>query len=445
MTTEPPGTGSPQLLGRSVRRVDYLITFVSEFAVLASGLLVLRLAANYWGAAGFGEYVVLRRSLALLQLPLLCNMGVAVSRYVAISQARASGSSVRDYFDGALLVTACGAVAATLVSAVAAGPLAELLFGNGAYASLSRAAGFALPGLLFHGVTYGYLRGMLALKAANLLQFTNLGLVPAAVLLVPGLSVAASVTAMGSCWLAVSLVAIGASLARAGGRQASFALRPVTELLRYGLPRVPGEFALAALFSLPVTIAAHRGGPASAGMLGLGLSLLSMVGSMFAPLGQVLLPTASRWASEPLRDDLEREVRSVLLWCSAIALVMASVLAVSARGLILWYVGMAFAPAVPIARVLLVAAVPFVWYVVLRNVLDALDVRALNARNLVVALVVLVSGSVAGGKSLAPYAVVAGVWCLGLLTVRDAWRLLRTRRTIEDGRSDASTWLWLFR
>ena len=53
-------------------------------------------------------------------------------------------------------------------------------------------------------------------------------------------------------------------------------------LLWYGVPRVPGEFALGALFTLPVTLAAHRAGAAQAGFVGLCISLLSMAGSLFA-------------------------------------------------------------------------------------------------------------------------------------------------------------------
>src|SRR6185503_11509977 len=54
-----------------------------------------------------------------------------------------------------------------------------------------------------------------------------------------------------------------------------------------------------------------------------------------------------------------------------------------------WYFGEAFTPAIPVFRMCLLGAIPYVIYVLLRNILDALDVKAINSRNLLITLALL--------------------------------------------------------
>ncbi|MGH7524645.1 MAG: lipopolysaccharide biosynthesis protein, partial [Gemmatimonadales bacterium] len=384
--------------GQSVSIPGYGATFLAEFATLAASLLVLRLAARHWGPAGFGEYVLARRALTLIQLPILLNMGVALSRFVAISSGDDASSSRQTFLVATTGIAAVTSVAALAVLFLVATPAAALLFGDAQYAPLMRATAFALPGIALHGVAYGYFRGRLHLAAANTLQVVNLGVIPVAILLMPGISVTGAMRALAGGWIGVALLALAVPLARALKQRSGGVPGAVRTLLRYGLPRVPGEFALAALYSLPTTLAAHFGGVTAAGFVGLGVALLSAVGSVYAPLGQIVLPSVSAAAAGRDRDALRRGVWRLWFGCMATASVMLVILAVAAPLLIAAYVGPAFVPATPVARLLLLAGPGQVTYVVLRNVLDALDIRARNARNLVIALAVFVGMVLIAGR-----------------------------------------------
>jgi O-antigen/teichoic acid export membrane protein len=91
------------------------------------------------------------------------------------------------------------------------------------------------------------------------------------------------------------------------------------------------------------------------------------------------------------------------------------------------YLGAQFAPAVPVVRLVMLAAFPHVAYVILRNVLDAVHVRPYNAKNLLLALATFGAVSVApiAAGAAVPVAVVSGLAILGVLTVRDTLRVLR--------------------
>ena len=235
-----------------------------------------------------------------------------------------------------------------------------------------------------------------------------------------------AITTLAATWNVVAIGAIAEPLWSAVRESRGSPLPAVRELLGYGLPRVPGEFALAALFALPTTLAAHFGGIEEAGFVGLGVSLLSVVGSMFAPLGQIVLPSISTMAAHgrtaPLRSGVWR------LWLASVTVAagMVVVLAILTRPLIAVFVGPAFLPAVPVTRLLLLAGIPYVTYVVLRNVLDALDTRPLNARNLVAAVVLFAAVVLIAGRADAVAgAMVTAVTVLGLLSVRDTRIALR--------------------
>lgn len=405
---------------------DYCLTFAAEFGTLAAGLLVLRLAASNWGTVGFGEYVLVRRTLSLLQLPILCNMGIAISRYVAIAGVQAARHTRATYVVAATAVALGASLACSTALLLLAGPVARLVFGSGQFASDIRIIAIALPGLVLHGVAYGYYRGRLQLLAANALQVLNLALMPLAAMAIPGASVPQAVLAMAVAWNVVALGFMTPPLLAARGEIRDRIGDAITELLRFGVPRVPGEFALAALFSLPTIITAHFGGIEKAGFVGLGVSLLSMVGSMYAPLGQIVLPSVSAMAARGDTRTLRHDVQWLWLVCVASGALMVVVLAVGARLLVTLYVGVEFLPAVPVVRLVLLAGLPHITYVVLRNVLDALDPRPLNARNVVSALLVFLVVALGIGKPEGVgLALLAGVTLLGGLSLRDANRLLR--------------------
>jgi O-antigen/teichoic acid export membrane protein len=152
---------------------------------------------------------------------------------------------------------------------------------------------------------------------------------------------------------------------------------------------VPGEFALVGLFALPALIAVRTQGIVQAGHLSAGLSLLSLVAGVYGPVGLVMLPRASEQAARGDLKGLRRIVLKMLAAGVASALVIVAIGEFLIPLFVKWYFGTAFLPAIPVFRMCLLGAVPYVVYVLLRNILDALDVKAVNSRNLIISLIVL--------------------------------------------------------
>jgi O-antigen/teichoic acid export membrane protein len=126
-----------------------------------------------------------------------------------------------------------------------------------------------------------------------------------------------------------------------------------------------------------------------AGHFSAGISLLSLVGGVFGPVGLVMLPRASAQVAQGDLAGLRRIVVKMLAAGLVLAVVIVALGELLIPPFVRWYFGEEFLPAIPVFRICLLGAIPFVVYVLLRNILDALDVKAINSRNLIITLALL--------------------------------------------------------
>jgi O-antigen/teichoic acid export membrane protein len=411
-------------------RVQLAWTMLTEIVVTLSGILLLKLAASMLGPEGFGEYALSRRAVGLLYLPLALGLGIAAPRYIAIARTGTMpGFSDRSF---ALATLTAGLLPTLVVAAlfnIAPGWSATLLFGTNTLEGLVAPATIALAGIALHSMVYAVYRAGSEMGVANLMQLVNLGIVPVAVFLGGERSAAAVLAATGAGWLVVSTVALVHLLyrEREGWSGLATMKRHLDVLLRFGIPRIPGEFALVGLFAIPALIAVRAHGVVAAGQFSAALSVLGMLAGAFAPVSLVLLPRASAQVATGDIQGLRRLVLKILI--AGILLAASGVIIgeILIPPFIQWYFGPAFAAAVPVFRACLIGAVPYAIYILMRSILDALDVKAVNSRNLIIALVVA-TGLCLFNSSLMwmSFSIVLSLTLLGALTLRDTWSRLRT-------------------
>jgi len=160
------------------RITEYAPTFLTEFTVVASQIVVYKLAAHFLGKEGFSEFAVARRAISTVYPVALLGFGVGLPRYIAISAGQDLAER-RDRFFGATL-WCVGAVTAILLALINLMPsrFAYLVYGSVSYEALAFPASLLIAGLILHAVVYSYFRGHLRMARANWLQFANLAAVP---------------------------------------------------------------------------------------------------------------------------------------------------------------------------------------------------------------------------------------------------------------------------
>ena len=347
---------------------EYGGTFATEFTVLACQLLTYKLAAHYLGTTGFAEYAVSRRTISILYPIVLLGLGVGLPRYVAIAAGRGDQESQARYLGATLWCVGLSAVVCVVILNAFPGGLAYLFFGSREYASLLFPMSLVVAGTSLHAIAYSYFRGLLNMRVANLLQFVNFGLMPLMVFLLYNRSVQSVLTALGILSIGVA----GAALAFTPWRAAAKNNRKqAKELLRFGIQRVPGDFILMALFALPATFVAHKSGIRAAGFVAFGISMLNVIGSFFSPFGLILLPKAGTLLAAGRNGELRRQVWLLTRITLVVSAVLAVGMAIGAETLMRVYLGPDFTEGARTLRLLLLAAVPYSLYTVVRNVIDA--------------------------------------------------------------------------
>jgi O-antigen/teichoic acid export membrane protein len=423
--TEPTSRRFPWIDAATIALArEYSPTFLTEFAVMASQILVYKLAAHDFGKQGFSEYAVARRTVSLLYPVALMGLGVALPRFLGYASGRDT-ARVPNYY-GATLRCVCSVTAIFVLFAnLFSARFAYLFFGNRSYSYLTFPISLLLVALVLHATIYSFFRGHLKMQKANVLQLTNLGVVPLLAFGFFGSSVRAVLLAAGCMTLCTVFVGFTFTPMREV-LKTSFA--EIKVLLTYGVQRLVGDFALTALMTLPVTILVHLRGVEETGFVSFGITVLSLIGSAFAPIGLILLPKASRMFAEGARAELRAHVVGIMKATAVIALGMNLVLAVLAGRLIEIYLGPRFPEVTFYVRLFAFGALPYAMYCVLRGLVDAFYVRGVNAINALIALGVFVLWTIAlwtvRGTPYVPIGLLVAVFVLGGLTVLEAYKIL---------------------
>jgi O-antigen/teichoic acid export membrane protein len=278
-------------------------------------------------------------------------------------------------------------------------------------------------GATAHVLVYGNLRGRTRIGQANLLMIVNHAVLPLATLLLGG-TLVRILTTLGISWLVCSAIAFVLT-----DKDIRYSRNLSRELLHFGIRRVPGDFVQLLFFALPVIITAQLGGVADAGLVAFGITALGMIGSSLTPVGFVLLPLASRLFGRGSIGHLRVHVIDLLRVIVPTVIVGVLVMEIFADEIVRRYLGPDFAPASGVLRLVLLGALPWSAFVVLRSIVDARHERAVNARNLTIGFSVFVVGAafaalVSRETTHALVAFVIGLYVVGGLTVIESRRAL---------------------
>jgi O-antigen/teichoic acid export membrane protein len=409
---------------------DVVLTTVTTGITMLSLVLVTRWLAQGLGPDGFGAYGLSRRIVTAVTM--FSPVGLALARYLATDRSPPRRGA---YLAGALGVVAVACALVLAIGLVAGDFWTARLFHDGAYRALWDATVMLIVATALYTVLFAWYRGIGQMRKANLWQLWAIGVGP--------MLVAAAFAGKGRADLIVLLnaalagAAVGPLVVLVGGAlkgsEARRQLRPrLSELLSYGVPRVPGNIAFGGLLAVGPLLAPHFAGLREAGYLVIGQSVLRVVEGGTGAFGLVALARLTELHSEQRTAYIREGVEDLLAMSLHLGLFLTCQLLLWSDVLVGVWLGSGYDAALPLVRVTVLAVVPYLAYTLLRSILDAVDERAVNSSNILVAFGVTVvlalgmgaAGLGAWGLSLAGS---LGFLVLGALTVRSVNRTLACR------------------
>lgn len=361
------------------------IVFLGTLAVSLITLLVLRLYAHRYAQDDVAAYLIFRLYSTLIIAAGSFGMPIAIQRTVAFLGAtpRRAGTAALT----GIVIGMSGVAVLCAVLALLREPVARLLEHPAAASLWLATLAYTLaqfPATLLSFVEIARFR---VLQSVFVL-FCGFGLGPLlAVVLFPHRSFFA-VVMLGA--LASLLLILPSSISTLRWAVSNGFSRPTQEgrvLLRYGLPRVvagTSEFLLDP--ALPWLAVQSSLGLVNAGYLAIGLSLLRPLSPVAGALNQVMVPTAATFAARDDSHSQSRHMTRITEWAIHVGLFCTLQMVVWCDVLIRLWLGPRYLPATPVTRILLLALAPWFVYLSSRGIIDGHTEKAINARNLMIAL-----------------------------------------------------------
>lgn len=416
---------------------DLAVTASVSLVNFLASLLVISMFGRLLGLTLLAEYLLLRRVAAWLQPVTHLGLGVGLPRFVAHSSKEPRERQL-EYFAATILAVLSFTTVLGVTLWLGRTPLGKLFFGS------TQLSGLVIPLflLLFGGAAqiavYGYYRGLLEMKRAGALQIcVSVAPLLSTALLFRSHSVALIVSCIGWSQLAAGIFFALPILPQLRKLDAQALPRRANELLRYGVSRVPGDIGTGALLAVGPMLASHYMPVSRVSFLLIATGMLLAASVSTDPLGLVFLSKISMM----LAHSRMAEVRTYLT-CLISAIIDISVfvtiqMLVFTDVLVRIWIGNSLSEGLHVIRIVLIGIPFYMFFTGLRSAIDAGTVRAVNARNVICALLVLLGLIGASIRFVSNEALLSGI-ALSLLAafVLIAYLTQRTLTSVFQIRAD---------
>lgn len=367
---------------------DYVFTFTVEIIVLIVTLLIYKLIASKLGVSDFTEYSIIKRTIALIIPVLFIGYGVAIPRYIAYNISKGyKDEAIKIFISGSVLVIVL-TILFVAVHQIFSGFFSYLYFGSRLYSVFILPINTIVLGYVIHALVYAYLRGRRMFYTANVIQLINMGVFPILsiycfndliyVLLFNGLSV-----------FFTSLCCYAFILIKNYSKFNLFSNNKI--LLKYGLPRVLGDFALSGFFAFPAYIVTHFYNIETGGYIAFGLTLVSMVGSLYSPLSLILLPQVSTHFAQKNYTGIKRIFTIIILFTVLSCLAGIVLYLLFTSQILFLYFGDFNEILIIITQLSIIACFGYTLFITLRSIIDAVYIKPFNTINIIISFVLFIT------------------------------------------------------
>lgn len=346
----------------------------------------MRFLAKGLGPEEFGAYSLARRIISNIIPLATLSINIGLARYIAITNENKLRGS---YVVSSIISTGTALVLLLIIAVSASKHLSYLIFHSNEYLKLYYASFFLLVGYSIFTITYAFFRGTQKFNTANSLQLSLMAIIPLIVSYFFAYKKNSSLIMflMGLAFY-LSLIPLVLIIMKIKLPRLSNVRSSMKTLLKYSLPRVPTGFFLAGLLTLGPFLAGFILGLEEAGYFVVGQSVFRVMESAIVGFGLVALPKVSQLVAEDKVEFLKSKIEDILTMIFQLGLFVTIHTFIWSKEIVLVWLGSEYIDAVPIMQILILSLGPYLGYVILRSIVDAVEVRAINTLNLSISFVI---------------------------------------------------------
>jgi O-antigen/teichoic acid export membrane protein len=364
---------------------DIFLTTLTSFVVMLCLVLTISILARNLGPELFGAYSLARRFVIFLFPFTTFCLAVTLTRYLAISR---NDESRGNYFHAATIIYIVIALFFVLLGIIFHQSLTVIIFRDVAYTNLYYLSLFMIIGMSFYTLLNSYYRGINRMRMSNIWNALVVGILPLFISLLSMYygNVEIIFLLMGLAYY----LAIGPIVLIYRKMEIIFLQIhkiEIKEMLHYSTPRIPGQMFFAGLLAIGPFCARYFGSISDAGLIVIGQSIFSVMHISVSGFGLVALPKISKISANENKFALEARVNDVLEMVFHCSLFLVVQCFIWSDEIVFIWLGNKYANAVPIIQIFLLSLCPYLLYVMLRWVIDAVEVKAYNTLNTFISIV----------------------------------------------------------
>lgn len=409
---------------------DVLTTLSGQLFVMLIALMLNKLMSMRLGPESFTEYTLITKAGGILAYIILVSLGISLPRYIPMFRAQGNEKRESATFFASIIILVSASLLMALIAIVFRRPLCMGFFGRYDSGPLFACFLFALKSA-FTAYLYALLRA-----DGEFIRYSACQIVIDASCLASSFAFSSStyiVVAMSAVGLLFSFALILQEYWRAyKDRFDSSDIKiEIGTLLKYGIPRIPGEIILFSFTSIPLMILNSKIGAFHTAGFTISLGIISAATPLFSYVGLVLLPYASEALAKKEYGELNRRLFGLILLFLFLSICMVVAIRLLDTFVITLLYSTDYLQFVNTVHLLMPAIIPMSLYLLLRNPLDALAEFPINTVNLAIAFFVLIVGVMSSSSANATaFSFVAGYFILGFLSVA-AFIFVMHRRKAE--------------
>ena len=358
---------------------DFIITLATSFLIAITLVVLVHFIAKHYTEEELGLYLIVKRIVGFMSPFVLMGGAISIPKFIAECK---DPQDERTYISASLFIVLAILGVLIIFSLLLPTYLMELFFNSYPDDSILIAVLIFLSGYTIKTIILGYYRGKLLMIKANLLGFISDSLLHVIVFIVGykcGLSIERIIFFTG---LSYYLYILYFFIFRF--RLSLFPLHNLKKLFNYGYPRAIDGLCNQGLLLVGPMVVQFYFGLAEAGILVAGQILLRIMTTFFRPFGVVLLPRIA--AMKDNFSFVKNKVVLIIEFILTLGVYASCALFVLTPYIVKYWLGDDYVEAISVMRVISFAIVPYLFFIMLKSVLDGYIDKPIVTKGLMASL-----------------------------------------------------------